>query len=156
MQKLRNSVLLVLLAAALGAQTSSGIMSPEVKRIGMRLACLCGACNNTVGDCLMLECSYCRPVREKMAVLVAAGKDEQSVVDAIVGERGRQALAVPPNEGFNSLAWWMPYIALLAGLGGVALFLRKYIRKPAPAAHVNSEMLDRYSEQIEKDMNKLE
>jgi hypothetical protein len=38
-------------------------LTPDVLRVGSRLACRCGTCRNTVGDCPMLHCSYCSPIR---------------------------------------------------------------------------------------------
>jgi len=44
-----NKLLLLVLAAGLClAQSSSQMLTPAVKRVGDRLACLCGACNNSV------------------------------------------------------------------------------------------------------------
>ena len=157
MPKWKTSVLVALLAAASIAQESSGIMSADTRRVGARLACLCGSCKNTIGDCAMLECSYCRPKREKIAALQASGRSDQSIVDAIVAEEGRQALAVPPKEGFTLLAWTMPYIAIGFGLIVIWLFVRSLRRRPATAApEIYSAALDRYHERIEKDTANLD
>ena len=157
MPKWKTSIVGALLAVASIAQQSSGIMSVETRRVGTRLACLCGSCKNTIGDCAMLECSYCRPKREKIAALQAAGQSDQSIVDAIVSEEGRQALAVPPKEGFTLLAWTMPYIAIGFGLMVIWLFVRRLQRQAAAAAaEVDPAVLNRYHDRIEKDTANLD
>lgn len=159
MHRLRNSLLAVALAAISLAQSSSALLTPEIRRVGSRLACLCGTCNNTVGDCPMLECHYTRPAREKIAAQQAAGRSDDQIVQGIVKEQGLQALAAPPNEGFNSLAWIMPWIALSLGLGVIWFFMR-YLnakrQKTAAAPNLDPELLNRYRENIEKDLAKLD
>jgi cytochrome c-type biogenesis protein CcmH/NrfF len=167
MQKLRVRVLrtisfrAMLLMAALAAmslaQTSSGILTPEVKRVGMKLACLCGGCNNTVGDCPMIGCHYGSPSREKIAAMQKAGAEDKAIVDAFVSEQGLKALAAPPAEGFSLVGWLMPYIAVGFGLIAVVMVLKRF-RKPMPAGTpiINDATLDRYRDQIEKDSAKLE
>ena len=152
-----KTLLLATLAVVSVAQTSSGIMSADTKRVGSRLACLCKACNNTVGDCLMLDCGYCRPVREHIAALQAQGKDDQTIVDQIVAETGKQARAAPPTEGFSLLAWVMPAVASLLGLGVVLLVVRKLMQRPKLApANVDPELLNRYKATIDKDLDDLD
>src|SRR5581483_12078834 len=107
-----GATLAVALAQEPKGVSESGIMSPEVRRCGMRLACLCGSCKNTVGDCAMLECHYCAPMRKRIAAMQAAGQSDDAIVNAIVAENGKQALAVPPTQGFALFAWATPYAAV--------------------------------------------
>jgi len=75
---------------ALAQQTpgvsESGIMSPDVRRVGTRLACLCRSCKNTVGDWPMLECGYCGPMRKRIAAMQAPAFGRFHV-DAIVAAK---------------------------------------------------------------------
>jgi cytochrome c-type biogenesis protein CcmH len=156
MPKWKISLVAAVLAAASLAQTSSGIMSAEAKRVAGRLACLCRTCKNTVGDCPMLQCHYSLPAREKIAAMQTAGSDDQRIVDAFVKEEGKEALAAPPTEGFSLLAWWMPFVAIGMGLGGIWLAMRRFLR-PSPAAPAgDAALLARYQDQIDKDLSKLE
>jgi len=114
----------------------------------------------------MLECGYSSPVRQKIMAMQREGMDDDSIVNAIKTERGAEALAVPPTQGFSLLAWWGPYIALAFGLGVVYLVLRRFLRpKPAtagfPAGHpagdaAGARLLERYQDQIDKDLEKLD
>ena len=154
MQRWRASILLVVLAAVSLGQSASQLQTDAVRRVGSRLACLYGTCNNTVADCQMLECHFSRPARARIAALQAMGKSDSEIVDTFVAQYGKQVLAAPPAEGFNLLAWVMPYVALGAGLAAIWLFLRRF-RKPA-ALPVDDEALSRYRERIEKDLTKLD
>jgi len=151
----RPSLLLVAVAALSVAQDGSMIMTPAVQRVGMKLACLCGTCKNTVGDCPMLMCHYSMPAREKIAKLQEASMSDAQIIQTVVKEQGIQALASPPTQGFSLLAWVMPFVAIALGL----LFLSWYVkrqRRPASAPELDPVLLERYRSQIEKDTAKLD
>ena len=157
MKKLRTSVLAVVITAASLAQTSSGILTPDVKRVGMKLACLCGGCNNTVGDCPMIGCHYSAPAREKIAAMQKAGTEDQQIIDAFVKDQGLKGLATPPTEGFSLVGWLMPFIAVGFGLIAVWMVLRRFTKlTPAPITQLDKAVLDRYHDQIEQEIEKLD
>lgn len=157
MRRWKNNLLLMLVAGVALAQTASDYVTPEIRRVGDKLACLCGACKNTVATCQMLGCHYASPAREKIRAMQAAGASDQAIVDSFVKEHGLKALAVPPAEGFNFLAWAMPWIAIGMGLCAIYLWVRRF-RRPATAAapEIDPESLARYREQIDKDLAKLD
>ena len=147
--------MIALVAALSLAQVSSELITPDIRRVGSRLACLCGSCKNSVGDCAMLGCHYSQPAREKIRDEQALGKSDDAIVDGFVKERGRVALVVPPAEGFAGLAWWMPPLMTGFGLALVYWFIRR-MSKPAAIPQVEQTVLDRYKDSIEKDLAKLE
>src|SRR5215218_9132115 len=115
--KSKSRLLLVLaLASICLSQTATKLVTPEIRRVGDKLACKCGACNNTVATCQMLECHYSLPARERIGQMQKAGMDDKTIVDAFVKEGGLAALAAPPTDGFNLLAWVMPFIAISFGV----------------------------------------
>jgi cytochrome c-type biogenesis protein CcmH len=140
------------------AQVSSELITPEIRRVGSRLACLCKSCTNSVGDCAMLACHYSKPAREKIRDMQAAGKSDEEIVASFVKEQGRQALVVPPNDGFMALAWWLPPVMVGFGLAMIYWFIRR-MRKPEAAIlrpGVDAATLERYKDSIEKDLAKLD
>ena len=157
MSRWRNSFLVLLVTAISLAQTSD-LLDPNVRRVGERLACLCGGCKNSVGSCPMLGCHYATPKREQIKKSLEEGKNDQQIVDAMVKEQGLQALVTPPAEGFNVLAWLMPFIMIGAGLLGIWFFIKRMSakREAAGAPDISNEVLDRYHDQIEKETSKLE
>lgn len=158
MRQFKSSILLVVLAALCLAQGTPGLLTPAVKRVGERLACLCGTCKNTVGDCPMLECHYSKPAREKIARMQAVGISDDDIVKSFVNENGLQALAAPPTSGFSSLAWIMPWVAIALGLVAIYFFIRRFHPKRAGAGapDIAPEVLRRYRDNIDKDFEKLD
>lgn len=151
-----SKLALVLVAALCLAQSSSELLSPAVRRVGERLACLCGSCKNTVATCQMLGCHYSAPARERIAKMLAAGFSDDAIVEDFVKREGKRALAAPPAEGFHLLSWLMPFVALGIGLWAIYLYIHRF-RKPAPPlVKADSALLERYQEDIERDLAKLD
>lgn len=158
MFRLRSNLLLAVLMAACLAQEGSQLVTPDIRRVGQKLACLCGSCKNTVGNCPMLECHYAKPAREKIARMQAASKGDGEIVNAIVKEQGLQALSAPPAEGFSLLAWVLPFAALALGLYGLLLFMKRIRRGAAvqAAPEIDPAVLERYREAVEKETANLD
>jgi cytochrome c-type biogenesis protein CcmH len=152
---MRQLLLLALVTALALAQSASDLVRPEIRRVGDRLACLCGACKNTVATCQMLGCHYAQPAREKIAEMQKAGKSDEEIVAYFVQREGKRALAVPPTEGFDLLSWVMPFVAIGLGLAALTLYIRRF-RKPAPVEELDASTVTRYQEQIDKEFSKLE
>lgn len=157
MPRWKASLLLLALAALGLAQTASTRNADPVQRVGEKLACLCGACNNTVASCPMLHCHYSEPAKQKIAALAAAGASDAAIIESFVKEYGLRALAAPPAEGFNLLGYVMPFVALAAGLTFTWWFLQRFRRKPAPApADIDPAALARYRQRIDRDLEDLD
>ncbi len=156
MRRFGNSLGLLLVAVLALAQSSSELMTPDVLRVGSHLACLCGACNNTVANCPMLECHYARPAKERIYRMIAEGRTDEEIIQSFVDEHGLQALAVPPKEGFNLLGWVMPFVAIAFGLLLIWWFVRRYLGVRVAAPGADDEVLERYRDRIERDLSKLD
>ena len=100
------------------------------REVEERLACQCG-CGLTVHSCNHLQCSFAVPVREDIAKSLAAGQSEDEIIARYVAEYGEKVLSAPTREGFNLLAWWGPYAALVAGGLGLWLAIRRMNRSRA-------------------------
>jgi len=157
MRRWESSVLALSLAAICLAQSSSGLITPDIKRVGERLACLCETCKNTVGDCPMLQCHYGNPAKQKIGTMQASGKSDDDIVQSFVQEHGIQALSSPPTSGFSGLAWIMPWLALGLGLGAIYLFIQRIRRAPAGnAPELDPATMQRYRDSIDKDLDRLD
>jgi hypothetical protein len=59
-------------------------------------------------------------------------------------------------QGFNILAWTMPFIGIAIGLAAIALWIRRF-RKPKQALQpVEVAVDDRYQKRIEQEMADLD
>jgi len=91
--------------------------------------------------------------RERVFIdgLIAEGKTEAQVKDALVAEYGDEVLALPPRSGFSLSAYLVPIIAFLFALAALAVGVLRWRRAgggpdgPAPVAgpsDADSERLD--------------
>ena len=146
-------VLALALAAICLPQSSTKLVTPEIRRVGDKLACKCGACNNTVATCSMLECHYSLPAREKIDEMQKAGSADQTIIDTFVKESGLSALATPPAEGFFLLGWIMPFIAISLGLVFVAIWFKRFAKRSpaneAPLPEIDRRYLDRMNKELQ-------
>lgn len=154
MQRLRNSLLLVLLAIAAGAQTASEKPSLDVRRVGARIKCQCG-CPDSVATCSMLECHFSKPAKERIAKMQTAGTSDADIVQTFIKELGQGVYLAPPN----AFGWIVPYAAVGFGMVVIWLFVKRS-RKAQPAAsgavEIDDPALRKYKDQIEKDLASLE
>lgn len=138
---------------ALIAQDSTSYLTSDVIRVGGKLACRCGGCRNTVGDCPMLRCSSADPMRHRIYSMKQKGLSDEAIVNDIVREEGIVALASPPAKGLGPIVTWiMPGIALLIGLWIWSAFVRRHRKAPEPLTPTDESLIARYRGQMEREL----
>ena len=152
---MRRLILASILTIAALAQSASEKPSVDVRRVGAHLACKCG-CTDSVASCAMLECHFSKPAKEKIAQMQAVGMSDDQIIQSFVREYGAAIYLAPPN----AFGWIIPYSAVAVGLVIIWLFIRKY-RKPKPITElgpmeIDDPALEKYKDQIEKDLANLE
>jgi cytochrome c-type biogenesis protein CcmH len=170
MRRLKSSLLFVAVAIALanapvlaqtpsgpppGGATASEKPNADVIRVGKRLRCKCG-CGDTIATCSMLQCEHSKPGKERIAKMQSLGMSDEQIINAFVQDYGADILLSPPRL----YGWIVPYLAILPGLALVWLFIKKY-RKPKPLVEVGTieiddPALEKYKDQIEKDLANME
>jgi cytochrome c-type biogenesis protein CcmH/NrfF len=156
MQRLKSSLLGLVMVVAVGiAQTASEKPSGDVRRVGARLQCQCG-CKDSLSTCSMLECSFSKPSKERIARMQAAGFSDGQIIQAFVRDNGQGIYLSPPS----ALGWIVPYVSIFFGLVAIWGFVRKY-RKAMPLAEpgsieIHDPALEHYKDQIEEDLKKLD
>jgi cytochrome c-type biogenesis protein CcmH/NrfF len=154
--RLKLSAVILLAAAALSlAQTAAEKPSVDTRRVGARLRCQCG-CPDSVATCSMLECSFSKPAKERIARMQQLGMADQQIIDAFVRDYGAGIYLAPPSV----FGWLVPYSAVGLGLLGIWWFLSRF-RHPKPLAELGPMQLDdpalgKYKDQIEKDLANFE
>jgi cytochrome c-type biogenesis protein CcmH/NrfF len=158
MLRWKSSLLFFLLTAVCLPQSDLEFVTPPIKRVGTKLACKCGVCNNTVATCAMLHCEYCLPARQKIAKMQEEGKPDDFIVASFVKDGGLSVLAEPPQSGFNLVGWLMPFVAITLGVGAILFYVKKYRPQSATAdlPEIDQTVLNRYRERIDKDLAKLD
>jgi cytochrome c-type biogenesis protein CcmH/NrfF len=146
---------LILAAALASAQTAAEKPSVDTRRVGMRLACQCG-CKDSVATCAMLECSFSKPAKERIARMQTLGMTDAQIIDSFVRDYGAGLYLSKPS----AFGWIIPYAAVGFGLLGLWWFLAKF-RKPQPLAELGPMQIDdpalkKYRDQIERDLANFE
>lgn len=135
-----SAIALALLAPAAGAAESASLNEIE-KQV------MCPVC----GTLLQLAESP-QAQRERVFIkhLIAEGKNEEQVKDALVAEYGDEVLALPPGSGFSLSAYLVPIIAFLVAAAALAVGVMRWrrggsggSRSPGPGpSDEDSERLD--------------
>ena len=156
MKRLRNSWLAVFAVVfAAFAQTVAEKPSADVRRVGQRMQCQCG-CKDSVSTCNMLECSFSKPAKERIARMQATGYTDSQIIDAFIRDYGQGIYLAPPS----AFGWIVPYVAIAFGLVVIWGFVKKYrapkVMTELGPMEIDDAALETYKEQIEEDLKNIE
>jgi cytochrome c-type biogenesis protein CcmH len=146
---LKLTAIFFIALATIFAQGITNFLTPDVARVGSKLACRCGGCKNTVGDCPMLRCDYTDPLRRRIFAMQARGMSDSAIIGTIVQERGEAALA--GQQPLGILVWLTPAIALAIGFLIYSRYVRRNRRAPEPLTAGDQAMIDRFRAQIDRE-----
>ena len=128
--------------------------TPFEREMQKKLICMCGGCGRQLlSEC---QCGMAFDMRAELASLVNEGRTEEQIVQYYVAKYGSQEpLAAPIDEGFNRLAWAVPYLIGLGSFGVLGAIAVRWTRRreaapaldPAPAdveleARLDEELRD--------------
>jgi cytochrome c-type biogenesis protein CcmH len=104
------------LAWFVGASSGSAAVRPTVNEVAEGLTCQCG-CGLTVANCNHPTCEFAVPARERIRKMIAEGRTRAEIIAFYRNQYGEKVLSAPTTQGFNLLAWIMPFVAV--AIGGV-------------------------------------
>lgn len=154
---LLTGLAILLAVGAVQAQDPDREITERVYEIADQLNCpLCQG--QTLSECPLLICDQ---MRAEIAQRLREGQSEQEIIEAFVARYGIGVLNQPPAEGFNLLAWIMPFVglAVVLAVGGWALvtWSRRRQVAVAEAPTVEPEGLpDEYLERLEAELREYE
>jgi cytochrome c-type biogenesis protein CcmF len=135
------TVLLLLLAAgtARAQHVETGQSVPIIARTPLEremqhsIICMCRGCGRQLlSEC---QCGMAADMRRELAGLVASGKTRNDIVKYYIAKYGSQEpLAQPIDEGFNRLAWAVPYALGATGLFVVGMVAARWSRRSHPTS----------------------
>ena len=154
--------------AALLPPGASRLLADQTDRthqIGSKLKCMCNGCDQAAGKCYHVGGAYSGPCDTAKTMLkeidthIAAGMDDQQVLDAMIKQYGPLAYVEPPKTGFGLVAWLMPILYLLGGLALVVVVMKRWRKRPvaiasatgANAVQVSPELLARARKQAQRE-----
>jgi cytochrome c-type biogenesis protein CcmH/NrfF len=150
----RNLVLIVVL---LGSPTiMRGAQNDHQEDAEKHLWCPCG-CNQGLNACNHIGCPSAPPMRGEVTEYLDEGLDVDAVLTRFEDKYGPTILTAPSTEGwFDLSAWLMPFAGLLAGLGGVSVFARRFRNRWSSAqgekAELDTAAMDTYQKRIEDEL----
>lgn len=114
-------------AASIAAKTS-------LQDVSEGLTCQCG-CGLTVANCNHPQCEFAVPVRTRIDGMIAKGMTRPEIIAWFRTEYGEKVLSAPTTEGFNLVAWIMPFAVLIAGAAAIFFAFGRW-RSRAPISPV--------------------
>lgn len=146
-------IFLVLVILVLHSPASRGGKA-TTSQVFEGLTCQCG-CGLTVANCNMPTCGFAVPLRHEIDTMMANGMTRAQIIAFYRAKYGEKVLSAPTTEGFNLLAWTMPFIALVVGGGAMAFaFGRWHSRSPSESepAHAPASFDPELRHRLEKEL----
>lgn len=134
MKALQGTILAVAVCFSMGATSPAG----RLYNLDHRLMCTCG-CAEILGECNHVGCTESTQELAELRTDIAAGMNDQQILNAFVAKYGTVVLAAPPTRGLNMVAWIAPFAVFAAALLGTILLIRRWgglagIKAPASAS----------------------
>ena len=122
----------LLLSAAVLTLLGSSDPATRFTDIGHQMMCICG-CNQILLECNHVGCPASDGMCNELMAAVSRGDSDSLVEQSFVQKYGPTVLAAPTARGFDRAAYIIPFVALFFGFGLIALVIRTWKNRPAPA-----------------------
>jgi cytochrome c-type biogenesis protein CcmH len=122
-----TGVLVALLAVAPAALAAPNFPDVEAQY-------MCVTCNIPLPEA---ESDQANRERAEIRRLIAAGRSEGQIKDAMVAIYGEDVLALPPRSGFNVVAYVVPVAAVILLVGALLFVLPRWRRRSTAAAEAS-------------------
>lgn len=109
---------------------------------------MCPVCKTTLDQS---SSPAARQIKNFISRRIQAGDSKDEIKDELVAVYGPQILAAPPKEGFDLLAWLLPFVGLVGGalvLGFLAWRWSRGREPRAPAAALSPALERRVDEEL--------
>ncbi len=142
-------VLLACFSPGLARGAAPADVDERVREIASELRCV--VCQNlSVADS---PSDLAKEMRNLVRELVQQGKSREEIQAFFVSRYGEFVLLSPPKQGFNLLVWVLPFLAILAGAGGVYLVARRWTQRSAVSRVVADPA---YAERVRRELRERE
>ncbi|MCC7416698.1 MAG: cytochrome c biogenesis protein CcsA [Acidobacteria bacterium] len=114
-------------------QTSFYARTPFEKQMQFEIRCTCGACGHAaIGECRKDPCQVSHQMRGELAALIDQGKSRDEIITWFTTTYDSQEmLGAPIDEGFNRLAWLLPWAVGVTGAAMVGFAAVRWSRRGA-------------------------
>jgi cytochrome c-type biogenesis protein CcmH len=116
---------------------SLGATDPQERfnDLGHKMMCTCG-CGQVLLECNHVGCPVSGGMREELTANIASGLNDSLVLQSFVQKYGATVLAAPTTQGFDLLAWILPFAVAAIGLVGTIFLVRHWARNQPRLAPV--------------------
>jgi cytochrome c-type biogenesis protein CcmH len=124
----RRAPLLALLLAALAVTAPALALAaePQTTLSTIEQQVMCVVCRTPLS---VANGPQADAERRQINRLIASGRSEQQIKDALVAQYGERVLALPDDDGFNLAVYLVPIGVVAVGLALVALALPRWRRR---------------------------
>ncbi len=129
-----------MVAAAVVAANRPARAATTVEEVTQGLTCQCG-CGLTVANCNHPQCSFSVPLRNEVAGMLAKGRSRVQIIAFYRAKYGEKILSAPTTQGFNLLAWVMPFFAVALGGGLIVMMFGRW-RRQSPSLPAGPEAVE--------------
>jgi len=95
--------------------------------LGHKMMCQCG-CGQVLLECNHVSCPVSPVMRDELTNNIASGLNDSLVLQSFVQKYGAVVLAAPTTEGFDLLAWIMPFAVSAVALVGTIFLVRHWAK----------------------------
>jgi cytochrome c-type biogenesis protein CcmH/NrfF len=147
---------LALVFVAIALLTGATDANARFDSLGHKLMCQCG-CNQVLLECNHVGCTVSERMRRELMAMIDHGDSNKQILANFVQKYGPVVLAAPTTTGFNRVAWIMPYLVLVLGLGLCAFIVRTWKRRrpalaaPTVAMPADSSELNEYRRRVHEE-----
>ncbi len=124
-----GAVAIVIVAASIvwlsSASRGSAAVRPTMNEVAEGLTCQCG-CGLTVANCNHPTCEFSVPARARIQKMIDEGRTRAEIIAFYRDKYGEKVLSSPTTQGFNLLAWIMPFAAVAIGGVFIAFAARRW------------------------------
>lgn len=118
------------LALALHPAVALAVRGVSTQAIEEGLTCQCG-CGLTVHSCNHVSCGSAVPLRRAVRGFVEEGLGLDDILLRFQDRYGEKILSAPTTEGFNLMAWVLPFVLLGTGSLVVLVTIRRWSSEAA-------------------------
>jgi len=108
--------------------------TPFEKEMQHEIVCTCGGCGHqNLAECRKDACGTAHEMRGELAAMIDKGMKHDEIIQAFVTRYGSQEmLGAPIDQGFNRLAWLVPYVVGGAGIVLVGVAASRWSHRAEP------------------------
>ena len=152
---LLRSLQALLVAAVVCFSLGATDPTERFNELGHKMMCTCG-CGQVLLECNHVGCQTSGGMRDELTTGIAGGQNDSLILQSFVQRYGATVLAAPTTQGFDLVAWIMPFLVAALALVGTIFLVRNWAKNQpslavAAAQSAGDPALDAMRERIRRE-----